>query len=25
LLLEGTFHAGDTVQIGLANDQPSFQ
>ncbi len=25
LLLEGAFHAGDTVQIGLANDQPSFQ
>ncbi len=25
LLLEGAFHAGDTVQIGPANDQPSFQ
>ena len=25
LLLDGTFHAGDTVQIGLANDQLSFR
>jgi len=25
LLLDGTFHAGDTVLIGVANDQLSFQ
>ena len=25
LLLNGTFHAGDTVHIGLADDQLSFR